>query len=35
VWHFRLTVPADLREAIGLRIIKRSLGNHDLIKASA
>lgn len=29
VWHFRLTVPADLREAIGLRVIKRSLGTHD------
>lgn len=27
-WHFRLTVPADLREAFGLRIIKRSLGTH-------
>lgn len=35
VWHFRLTVPADLREAFGLRITKRSLGTRDPVKASA
>lgn len=35
VWHFRLTVPADLREAFGLRIIKRSLGTRDPVKARA
>lgn len=34
-WHFRLTVPADLREVFGLRIIKRSLGTRDPIKARA
>lgn len=29
VWHFRLTVPRDLHDALGLRIIKRSLRTRD------
>jgi len=35
VWHFRLTVPQDLRAALGLRIIKRSLRTRDPAAARA
>jgi integrase len=34
-WHFRLTVPRDLHAALGLRIIKKSLGTHDPAAARA
>jgi Transcriptional regulators len=33
--HFRLTVPRDLHAALGLRIIKKSLGTHDPVTARA
>lgn len=26
LWHFRLTVPRDLHAALGLQVIKKSLG---------
>ena len=29
MWHFRLSVPRDLHDALGLRIIKRSLRTRD------
>jgi hypothetical protein len=29
MWHFRLTVPRDLWEAIDVRILKRSLHTRD------
>jgi integrase len=33
VFHFRLTVPADLRSQLGLRVIKRSLQTRDMSHA--
>ena len=35
MWHFRLTVPRDLHAALGLRVIKKSLGTHDPVAARA
>jgi hypothetical protein len=33
VYHFRIVVPADLRQAVGLRVIKRSLRTRDTRRA--
>ena len=33
MWHFRLRVPTDLREAFGLQVIKRSLRTRDVTEA--